>query len=286
MIRRNFNTVFWGIVLTCILMSSAHGARDIPDNNLSYPVLIKLKGGGSASGFYANDGKSLYLITARHVLFSDQGVTLKATNAELVSYPSDPKDLGKFIITADLVSLQKRSQIRAHKAHDVAIIRLATLGKKSEITFAQGVEFKQKAGEQPLVTASLLTVARKFDDVLQANEVFVFGYPTSIGIEEMKQIDYELPLLRKGIIAGKNPSNKTLVLDATVYYGNSGGPVLQVEKQGLTKTEFRIVGVISQFVPFKEEVINKTYGVRSVNISNSGYAIVTPMDAVLELLWK
>jgi hypothetical protein len=51
--------------------------------------------------------------------------------------------------------------------------------------------------------------------------------PASIGFEQAPQIDYNTRLLRKGIIAGTNGANKTIVLDCMVFHGNGGGPVLE-----------------------------------------------------------
>jgi hypothetical protein len=91
-------------------------------------------------------------------------------------------------------------------------------------------------------------------------------------------------LLRKGIIAGKNPSRRTIILDCPSYYGNSGGPVVQAERLGLGKTEFKIIGIVSQFVPFKETWVNVTHKMSHWEISNSGYTVVMPIDLVLDLI--
>lgn len=61
----------------CISISEAR--RDIPDNNLSYPILISGADGSKVgSGFLYKDQKFVYLVTARHVLFKhDSHVQLK-----------------------------------------------------------------------------------------------------------------------------------------------------------------------------------------------------------------
>lgn len=125
---------------------------------------------------------------------------------------------------------------------------------------------------------------KKYAEVLIGNEVFIFGYPTSIGIKNVPQIDYTRPLLRKGIIAGKNEDKKNIILDCPVYYGNSGGPVVEVEEEGGTIRKFRVVGIISQFVPFEQEWFNLQHGYTNKDLENSGYSIATPLDAALELI--
>jgi len=51
---------------------------------------------------------------------------------------------------------------------------------------------------------------QKFNDVLIANDAYIIGYPTSIGKKNYPQIDYKRPLVRKGVIAGKNPEKIVL----------------------------------------------------------------------------
>ena len=121
------------------------------------------------------------------------------------------------------------------------------------------------------------TNVKKYNEVLVGNQVFVFGYPVSIGIRDVPQLDLRHPLLRSGIVAGLNRATKAIVIDCAVYPGNSGGPVVQVEHKGLP-SYFEVIGVVSQFVPFQEMA-----GQFNRLLTNSGYAMVVPMDAVLEL---
>src|SRR5436190_14803311 len=130
-----------------------------------------------------------------------------------------------------------------------------------------------------MLTVGMDTVKR-FDEVLTGNDVFVFGYPTSLGLKSDPtrplQFDPSLPLLRKGIVAGKNPRLHTLILDSPIYFGNSGGPALEVEQDGLQR-RFRVIGVVSEFIPLEEA------GRTIHTLANSGYSVAVGMDAVLEL---
>ena len=121
-----------------------------------------------------------------------------------------------------------------------------------------------------------------FDKVLVGTEVLVFGYPSSLALAQIGQLDHNRPLLRKGLVAGTNPAKRSLVLDCPVYFGNSGGPVLQLTHKGLGGTELRIIGVVNQYVPFIQAGGTQTFAMQ-IN-SNSGYSIATPMDFVLELI--
>ncbi len=269
--------------------SDARGYRAIPDDNLSYPVLITIKEHSLASGFYLSSGQHLYLVTSRHVLFTESNgsYTLKGANATCLSYSKDPNDPGKIKLELDLHRLNAKSLIRYHKDHDATIVRIANLrpregGKGYRVDFVEGVE-KVKYTKSGILGLAIENT-RTFKQALISNDVFLFGYPTSIGVKETAQIDPNIPLLRKGIIAGKDKAKRTIIIDCPTYYGNSGGPVLQVERVSLTETKFSIIGLVSEFVPFKETWINATHKFSYWEISNSGYTIVTPIDGVLDLL--
>src|ERR1039458_2489713 len=49
----------------------ATAQRAIPEHNLAYPVLLTI-GSTTGSGFYLNAPDSVYLVTAKHVLFRSE----------------------------------------------------------------------------------------------------------------------------------------------------------------------------------------------------------------------
>ena len=112
---------------------------------------------------------------------------------------------------------------------------------------------------------------QRSSDVLVGNEVYIFGYPTSLSISP--EIDIKKPLLRRGVVAGKNETFKTIILDCPAFYGNSGGLVLEIEDTSITRTEYRAIGIIIRFIPFFKGWTE-----------NSGYSIAEPMDGLIELL--
>ena len=107
------------------------------------------------------------------------------------------------------------------------------------------------------------------------------GYPRSIGLEYSPQFDYDQPLLRNGIVAGTYPERGTIILDGPVYYGNSGGPVVDVVLVTPSVAKVSLIGVITEFIPFE----NKHYRMDDKNsISNSGYSVCVCMDVFAKLL--
>lgn len=287
----SFRSRVISVACLCLLAfaTTAQGQRAIPDDNLAYPVLVQVAGDGEASGFFLNTETAVYLVTAKHVLFDLQTNLLRGPQALLLSYPRDPKGDGKNVISLDLATLSKVGEVIPHPQEDVVVVRVAqvTTDKPPEGTQGQvikplpGVVFQQMAASGILgVTPSNV---KKYDDVLVANDVIVFGYPTSLGLRSSPQLDPQRPLLRRGIVAGVNPATKSLVIDCAAYQGNSGGPVLELDRSGFGVT-LKIIGVVRAFVPFAETSLNLQFNYTNTNISNSGYSIVTPMDFVLELV--
>lgn len=115
-----------------------------------------------------------------------------------------------------------------------------------------------------------------------SNEVYVLGFPKSLGLLPLKQYDYDKPLLRKGIIAGKNEVNQSIMLDVPVNPGNSGGPVVEVEEMDNGNIQYKIVGLAIQLVPMAEEV--SKYGLNTAQLSNSMLSVAMSMNPVLELI--
>lgn len=181
----------------------------------------------------------------------------------------------------DLTALEGSGDLRSHPAFDVAVVKMGSI-QQSSFSVGKGVHLVSSAPSGVLGVSEAAT--KRFADVLVANEVFIFGYPTSLGLKAIPQLDYSRPLLRKGIVAGKNEQLRSLVLDCPVYWGNSGGPVLEVETINLTGKRFSVVGVVSQFVPLVETWRNQTHGYENIDVSNSGYSVAVPIDPVLELV--
>jgi hypothetical protein len=118
---------------------------------------------------------------------------------------------------------------------------------------------------------------KKFDQVLVGNDAILYGYPASLGIPENPQFDPVRPLLRKGLIAGLDPQKRSIIIDAPVYRGNSGGPVFEIEPQGFGH-RFWLVGITTEFIPLAERAPDLQF------ILNSGYSVAKPMDLVLDLI--
>jgi hypothetical protein len=253
--------------------------RYLPDNNLSYPVLVEI-GNSSGSGFYFLTEQKLFLATAQHVLYNvtDSEKALIGTTLKLTSYDENPNVKSPFELKADL----SKVNIRKNDLKDIVLIEVGKIAENgTTIDFAPGTQ--KLSLHDPRIVVVPTENLKKFSEVLVSNEVFILGYPSSLGIKGNPQIETKKPLLRKGIIAGKNDSNETIILDCPVYFGNSGGIAIEVEQtQGFEK-KFHIIGVVSQFLPFVEELKSLQLGYTNCNFENSGYSVAVPIDTLFEL---
>lgn len=199
-----------------------------------------------------------------------QKLKLRKTTATLFSYSPKPGDTGVNEIQVDLPKLYQAGRIMYHPSSDVAAIKIAIPKKVGGQEFLEPLDAVTMKGPGALGLGK--DTAKLFDDVLVGNTVYTFGYPTSLSLAS-PFIDIKLPLLRKGIVAGKNNSLKAIILDSPVFFGNSGGLVIEAERVDAFKTNFRAIGLVTQFVPYAEKWLQ-----------NSGYSIAVPMDFVEELL--
>ncbi len=260
----------------------ACGQAALPSDNLSYPVLITLGNGLTGSGFFLNSGTAIYLVTAKHVLFNPITGALLDSKADLISYSRDPTDSSKNWLALDLLVLLGDGGLKAHPSEDVVVAKVFILSpaKPGAATpFSLSPEFGvtiKEATRLGITGADATRGVKTFDQVIIGNDVVLFGYPTSLALQQLPQLDVHHPLLRKGIVAGTNPATRTLILDCPAYFGNSGGPVVEVDHEGLNTT-YKVIGVMNMYVPFVDT------GHAFQMASNSGYSIATPMDFVLEL---
>ena len=249
------------------------------NHDLQIPILITLGNGESASGFFISSSNHLFLATAAHVLYDENSGNLKSDSAVL-TWESTNNAL--CTIQANLQVLQAHQNIRKNSVHDVAVVRcglLLTTGAQvydgSEITFSTNI--------YPAVVRSV--DVRKLKNVNIGDDVYVFGYPSSVGLKQSPKFDYSRPLLRKGIVSGIYDEAQTITIDAAVYFGNSGGPVIEKEEIGLGQDTYMIIGIVTEIIPFVEVSENQTYHYPNYNLSNSGYGVVQPVDFILQLLW-
>ena len=105
------------------------GGRVISDDPMVFAAHIKFRNGSNGSGFYVNDGKYLYLVTAKHVLYKIENNKITNTLIDNTAYIDSysRNEHYKITILAQLNLLDATNDIRRHPEKDIVIVRLAAM---------------------------------------------------------------------------------------------------------------------------------------------------------------
>ncbi len=150
----------------------------------------------------------------------------------------------------------------------------------------------KRAGTQFAIFTNDVDTAniRKLKDlgILEGDSVYILGFPMRIVGERRNTV-----LVRGGTIARirdvLSKDNDEMLVDALLFPGNSGGPV--VSKPQITKVEGTksqdaayLIGIVKSYVPYRDVAISvQTSRPRVIFEENSGLAAVYPIDFVQEI---
>ena len=92
------------------------------------------------------------------------------------------------------------------------------------------------------------------------------------------------PVLRRGTIAWVQPALEKLtpefLVDALIFPGNSGGPVLR-QCGGSAAGEICLIGMVKGYLPYSDVASSRQTGRPRVTFEeNSGLAVVIPVDEI------
>lgn len=291
-LKRFIRSLYINASIALIATATAHSyAKTFAGDPRTFSVLI-VSPNSAASGCIMQICNSVYLVTAKHVLFNPpQGTnapTLRSTiiNVKVFSNTTETNTAIRTIIIP-LGDELSRQEVRYSADRDIAMVRIEQCDTNNLnraqtlpgiIVLSQDKDMGLNTARGPYTSA--------LDATEVGTDVFMFGYPTSLtsGISDI--FDPSEPLLRKGVIAGINIPRKVIIIDCPSYFGNSGGPVIEYDRLNYPTPTPRIIGIVSGFVPFQEEWENKTMGYSHVLKSNSGYTVVEPIDTALEMAWQ
>jgi len=218
-------------------------------DDLSFTCLISVVYGKSTgSGFIINYLNSTFLITAKHVLFTDNG-QLKDELIVVSTKKFDSIEIDTLMFNIDCT----KSEIFYDFNIDACAILLNFgLDENNAITMIQ-------KGTHPLLAIES-TKTRPLKEVQIANEVILIGFPTSLAFANTAFFD---------------------ITDCSAYFGNSGGPVIEIGRDG----EMRVIGLVSRYIPFITEWRNnRETSISNVEYSNSGYSVCIPIDAIYGMI--
>lgn len=256
------------------IAKKAVGQYSISSGLVNRTVLIESMNGSSGTGFFFYYSNQTYLITAKHVLYDMQTNTLLDSVILAEYYPEDVTKSKQNYLRMDLNKLSRDRNVKYSKDGDVAIIKLSKSENINRLN--EGAILNE---DLPL-NAIVVSQVGCYDSAVLGDDVYIVGYPKSLGLSEAYQYDFNRPLLRKGALAGKSQKNNTLVVDCPSYPGNSGGPVYEVSYSG----DIKLIGIVVSFIPLVERELNLIYKTTNSHFVNSGYSVVEPVDKVIKLI--
>ena len=125
--------------------------------------------------------------------------------------------------------------------------------------------------------------------ISEGDGIFVLGFPLGESGEERNYA-----IVRQGIIARIQDwlkgNVRTFLIDASIFPGNSGGPVLLKPEiasiEGTTSNDrCALIGMVSSYLPYREIAISQQTGLpRMIFEENSGLGRVVPHDVIHEAI--
>ncbi len=180
--------------------------------------------------------------------------------------------------------LLEGGQVKWH-AHPDLDVDVAVIPINARFLRQQDIQFSYFRSDEHL--ADRATAARL--GFTEGDTVYVLGFPMGLVGKERSFV-----IVRSGCIArirdALAASSKELLIDAPIFPGNSGGPVVTkpevVAIQGTKSVDSAyLIGMVTSYVPYRDVAVSaQTGAVRIVFEENSGLASVLPMDFVVEAI--
>ncbi|WP_242903469.1 serine protease [Lysobacter sp. CFH 32150] len=211
---------------------------------------------------------STFLVTNKHVLNGKDNIIVRFGNSDhsgVLDYPVQLQDangaiwIGHPAPDIDVAAIS----INAHVLRrDTAAFEFFSLDKN-----AVGIAEMRSMG------------------VSEGDGVFVLGFPMGIVAEQTMFV-----IARAGCIARVrdvlNSHASAFLIDANIFPGNSGGPVvISPELASITGTQAihrsALIGIVKSYVPYQDVAISKQTGnARVIFEENSGLALVETVDSI------
>jgi hypothetical protein len=253
-------------------------------------VLIKNLG----TGFLYTGKHWTYLVTARHVLTGDPTSDIILSGVLNCSIYWEGQDDSEILPDTIIIHLKQGCSIYEKNCgvyameRDIVAIKLAHFDSHNHFV---GLDNSPISHPEPIKIRTLITErvenVKKFNEINVLDDVMSCGYPSSLKIIQ-NQLDPDLPVWKKCVVAQKNGKRRTIIIDGPVYHGNSGGPVYIADK---SSGEAKLIGIAVQYVPYITDVLeSSTDSVRvsstTVAVPNSGYSVVEPIDGLIDIMEK
>ncbi|PIQ95353.1 MAG: hypothetical protein COV67_15345 [Nitrospinae bacterium CG11_big_fil_rev_8_21_14_0_20_56_8] len=215
----------------------------------------------------------VFIVTNKHVLENQREMVVRFN--PLDSQPAQNFDIPLYNHEGDAL----------WKGHPNRNIDLAAIGINSDFLRQEGIQYDFFQSDNHLMP--LDEMARS--GISEGDFIYVLGFPMGIGAPNRQYV-----IARSGIIARLRDTlennSKDFLVDAMVFPGNSGGPVIYkpeiISIEGTRSvTKPGLIGIVTSYLTYSEAALSQQTGQpRIVFEENSGLAVVIPVDYVIETL--
>jgi len=220
-----------------------------------------------------------YIVTNRHVLVSLSEILVRFNPGSL-----SPETRAE-TMTVRLVDAEGKQLWMADETLDVGAIPWApprdVVMRLKNLGFIIG-----EAHIDPTIMAPGTILSRRLreSDAAEGDEVFLPGFPIGVMTDQLFGANRNYPVLRRGMIAWIQPALENLtpdfLVDALIFPGNSGGPVLR-QCAGSAAGEVCLIGMVKSYLPYSDVASSRQTGRPRVTFEeNSGLAVVIPVDQI------
>lgn len=218
----------------------------------------------------------IYLVTAKHVVKNHKGDILVRVNPATGGFK-------QFSLQSEPKPGHNTWFFHPDPSIDVAVCKV-----NADALITLGIAEGFMASEQSMKRKELAE-----NDVGPGDGIFVLGFPMNLAGEKRNHV-----IARDGIIARVSEmldgGSTTYMIDARVYPGNSGGPVvLKPEAMAIQGTKAHpqaaLIGLVTSYRAYFEHAVSPQTGrTRVIFEENSGLAEVLPIDYVDEAIaaWR
>lgn len=216
---------------------------------------------------------NLFFVTNKHVLKDQKELVIRFN-------PQDDKPAIDYP-----VSLNDENGKPIWVGHPNNEIDIAVIKVDANILKRDGIKYSFYTSDDHSFTIDKL----KENHVTEGDFVYVLGFPMGLVAQERQYV-----ILRSGTIARirdlYEKRSLDFVVDAFVFPGNSGGPVIvKPELMRIEGTDANnksaLIGVIKSYIPYRDVAISEQTGLpRIIFEDNSGLSIVEPVDHIIETI--
>ncbi len=259
----------------------------IPEQFIDSVVAIGVDSGGQknwiGTGFLfgdliekTNDNRNkytIYLVTNKHVI--------KGFDSAIVKFnPQTDQSSKDFPII-----LKNADGKNVWTGHPDPNVDVAITILNHDVLTNAGMKFHFFQSDKDIMTSNEMYK----EQILEGSFLYVLGFPMGIISSDRQYVFARMGIISRIKDLFENRS-RDYVVDAPVFPGNSGGPVISkiennflVETKPITRTN--LIGIIKAYIPYKETAYSlQTNQPRITFEENSGLSLVEPVERIIETI--